>query len=168
MLMQQLHSAPGQQLHQSPSVDAVYVDRGRALLLELRAQDLLSADSLDITSLPSVSSADVALSSLFRRSSSKPLLHSVSQHNSPVVGRSRKLSDPFSVKLGRMGQGSDSEEEEEGGLGGRGAFERRSHSMLHLKTSFRKRKPKFASSSSVELTSRKPSGKIPHPLAPYT
>lgn len=147
MMMEQV-TAHQHQLYQPPNVDAVYVDRGRSLLLELRAQDLLNQDSLHSTPLPSVVSADMALSSLFRRSK-KPILHSMSQHSSPALTRTKRLTETVGggavgIKLSKSTsfdriQGSDSEEEGEGEED-QVVFERRSHSMLHLKSSFRKRR----------------------------
>lgn len=164
MLMQQVAAPSMSDSNLSPSVDAVYVDRGRALLLELRAQDLLNLEGSEAGPLPSLSSADVAVHSVFRRTS-RPLVSSVSQL---ATSRSRKISDPFGINRNTM-DGSDSEEEEKFVPVGKG-LRRRSQSMLHLKPNFRQRKPQKAvskglSSSSGELAGRK---KVAAPRPPYT
>lgn len=162
MLMQQVSAPSVSDGNLSPSVDAVYVDRGRALLLELRAQDLLNLEGTESGSLPALGSADVAVHSVFRRSS-RPLVTSASHQ---ATSRSRKMSDPFGLNRNTI-DGSDSEEEDGVGVGG---ARRRSQSMLHLKPSFRQRKAQKAaskgfSSSSGELLGRK---NIATPRPPYT
>lgn len=168
VLMQQVSTQLPSAEHQLPSVDAVYVDRARALLLELRAQDLLNLDQDCSTPLPSLVSADAMLSSVFRRSS-KGLVHSVSQHGiAATSSKPRKLSDSVNPWLlnTRPTKLSDSEEDESPGEGAFSRSNRRSHSMLHLKTSFRKRKAEQSKSvSSVEQTTSKTT-KPPRP--PFT
>lgn len=171
MLMQQVaaHFLPDPR--SSPSVDAVYVDRGRTLLLELRAQDLLGMDSGDSTPFPSLVSADAALSSVFRRSS-KPLVSSVSQYSSPVF-KSKKMSEPFGIKFDRpsFDRESDSEEEEEedGPMASTHGFPHRSHSLLHLKRNFHQRRAhqslRKGSASSLERGS---GSQNKTPRLPYT
>ena len=139
MLMQQVSvpSLPNVAHHPSPSVDAVYVDRGRALLLDLRAQDLLNLDEAETTPLPSLVSADLAVHSLFRRSS-RPLVTSLSQHS--LAPSKKKMADPFGISSkSNVDNGSDSEEEGVV-IGGRANHTRRTQSMLHLKPHFRQRK----------------------------
>lgn len=131
---------------QMPSVDVVYIDRGRALLLELRAQDLLSRDFEEISSLPSLQSADSALACLSTHLT-RQLLRSSSQHSSSAVN-TRKLSDPFGVRfLSVGGPGdrvaiSDSDDDDVLGVASDwpSSIAHRSHSMLHLKRPFRQRK----------------------------
>jgi hypothetical protein len=156
MLMQQFSTPslpiPG---HLSPTVDAVYVDRGRALLLELRAQDLLNLDDMGANPLPSLASADSAVSSVFRRTS-RQLVTSVSQRT-----KGRKLSDSFSIGINSVDNGSDSDEEVDG------ANCRRTQSMLHLKQNFRQRKAQQIATKniSLELASKKI---VAGPRPPYT
>lgn len=164
MLMQQVSAPSVSDVSISSSVDAVYVDRGRALLLDLRAQDLLNLESTESGSLPALSSADVAVHSVFRRTS-LPLVTSVS---SLTTSRSRKVSDPFGLNKDSV-EVSDSEEEE-GVAVVTGRLRRRSQSMLYLKPHFRQRKPpqKVVSkgfSSSRELSGRK---NVAAPRPPYT
>lgn len=151
---------------QPPSVDAVYVDRGRALLLDLRAQDLLNQDTS--SALPSLISADAALSSAFRRLS-RPLISSVSQHSSLVPDKPRKLSDPFGIKLSKSSidvVGSESEEEDSvvGGSGHPRSL--RSRSMLHLRPSFRQRRKRTVTVSHADGPSKK-NPKAPRPPHTY-
>ena len=169
MLMQQVTAPSNGHAPNSytPSLDAVYVDRGRALLLDLRAQDLLNQDFRDSSLLPALISADIALRSVFRRSS-KPLLSVVSQHSvhSPPSARVRKHSDPFGIRSSSS-KGSESDEDEEEGPHLVGS--RRSHSMLHLKPNFRQRKVRsqrgdFPSSGDLR-TSKKG---ITTPRPPYS
>ena len=183
MLMLQRVSNPQPGIVAPPSVDAVYVDRGRALLLELRAQDLLNPDNTaegEATApLPALISADVALRSLFRRSSQQLVTQSASHHGLPASGHQRKLSDPlFTISTnsvvdvgggrGGGGGGGGSDSEEEGGA----SMPRRSQSMLHLKPSFRQRRLKRAKGGSLGA-SRAPSSAsssktVAVPRPPYT
>lgn len=168
MLMQQVSAPllPSAAQDLSPSVDAVYVDRGRALLLELRAQDLLNLDDAETTPLPNLISADLAVHSLFRRSS-RPLVASLSS----LTPSKKKLVDPFGIGAkGSIDDGSDSEEE---GVvvGSRANHTRRTQSMLHLKPHFRQRKgqqaavAKGSSAGSGEVASKK---NVATPRPPYT
>lgn len=150
-----------------PGVDAVYVDRGRGLLLDLRAQDLLNQDTGDSAPLPALVSADVALHSVFRRSS-RPLVVSASHlgNLAAAAGGNRKL--PSFVATGRnsFDGGSDSDDEAPP-IGGT----RRTQSMLHLKPHFRQRKAqrdvaRGASLDSGEGGSRKST--MATPRQPYT
>lgn len=170
MLMQQVTAPSNSHTPSShaPSLDAVYVDRGRALLLDLRAQDLLNQDFRDSSLLPALISADIALRSVFRRSS-KPLLSVVSQHSvhsPPSSSRVRKHSDPFGFRASSS-KGSESDEEE-GPESGHLDRSRRSHSMLHLKPSFRQRKrsQRGDSPSSGDLRTSKKGITTPRP--PYS
>ena len=139
MLMQQqpLHHS---RMNHPPNVDAVYVDRGRALLLELRAQDLLNRDLEHFSSIPCLLSADTALSSLFTRSSRPPVATS-SQRDHVSPKKSRKATDPiFGVRFNsarRLSiEGSESDDE----VGGSSEKPFRTQSMVHVKPSFRQRK----------------------------
>lgn len=163
MLMQQVSAPSLPDTSLSLSVDAVYVDRGRALLLELRTQDLLNVESLEASPLPTLASADSAVHSLFRRSSQQ-LVTSASQRGSLTPAKGRKLSDPFGISRNNIDEGSDSEDD--GVVVGR-ANRRRTQSMLHLKPHFRQRKAatKGSSSGSGELAGRK---NIAAPRPPYT
>ena len=87
MLMQQ-HPEPRPLLPQTtPTVDAVYINRARALIMELRAMDVLAQcdaeTTLSHTPTPAVTSADVCLATSVaqatQRQSSRQLTHSVSQ-----------------------------------------------------------------------------------------
>lgn len=166
MLMQQVTAplnghAPSSH---APILDAVYVDRGRALLLDLRAQDLLNQDFRDSSQLPALISADIALRSVFRHSS-KPLLSVVSQHSVHI--RVRKHSDPFGIRTASS-KGSESDEEE-GPESGHFDRPRRSHNMLQLKPSFRQRKVRSQrgdSPSSGDLHTSKKG--ITSPRPPYS
>lgn len=183
MLMQQSSRCLPQH-GQPPNVDAIYVDRGRSLLLELKTQDLFHHDD-NHSLLPSLLSADMALASRFNRSSSKHSI-SASQHSSPFLSGKRKLSDSSDFKSslamkfgsstdvsaagggggGDDGSDSDGETPDGTGSGGGGSkkIHRRSHSMLQLKPNFRHRKMTIRSTDSF-------SGKvqaIKTPCPPYT
>ena len=140
MLLQQTTPPPSPQGGSCPSVDAVYVDRGRSLLLELRAQDFLNQDLGETSPFPSLLSADIALASLFTHSSKQPTSH----HNSPISSRTRKLSDPlFGIRFGSTrslstteGVAAASDSDDDDAIAG----PLRSHSVIYLKPSFRKRK----------------------------
>ena len=164
-----------------PNVDAIYVDRGRSLLLDLRTQDVFNQS--DSTPLPSLISADIALSSAFRRSSQQLLLSSFTNSTQHKPKPARKLSDSFSGQVGRPsrqlnrtslsvdgGEASDSEEEVDSGLMMMGGSGKRSYSMLHLTQSFRQRRDSYQQSSlkafTADITSSKKGIKKPRP--PYT
>lgn len=166
MLMQQVSAPSLPDSDMPPSVDAVYVDRGRALLLELRAQDLLNLEGTESSPLPTLTSADVVVHSVFRRSS-RQLLSSASHHSSPMPSRSRKLSDPFGITRNIIDAGSDSEEE---GVAVGGAHRRRSQSMLNLKPIFRQRKAQrgMARGSSLGGTELSIKRSVSAPRPPYT
>lgn len=146
MLMQEgTHPPPGpaHSMHM-PSVDAAYIDRGRALLLELRAQDLFSCEFEEKSSLPSLQSADSLLASLSTRLTRR--LQLMSQHSRSGTASSRKLSDPSGMHFlsqeapGDKFSGTDDDDV----LGvpdwSGSSSPHRSHSMLHLKRTFRQRK----------------------------
>ncbi len=147
MLMQESLPPPPDQFLHMPSVDAVYIDRGRALLVQLKAQDLFMQDFEGISALPSIQTADSALSSMTTKLASL-LKRSSSQRSSPFI--SKKLSDSLGIRSSVVNRsfsvrssnaktgGSDSDNE---GLPTKGsASPQRSHSMLHQKRTFRKRK----------------------------
>ena len=142
-----------------PSLDPMYVSKGRSLLYELRMQDLFNPDLGQNTPLPSLLSADVALASHLARSN-RQLSSSRSYHSSPITSnRVRKLSDPVfprfnSARKLSFEAGSDSDDEDNAaGSIQKSSGHVRSHSMLHLKTSFRQRKQKHQlhANSSAEL-----------------
>ena len=140
MLMQGSTQPPSGHAHSMhmPSVDAVYIDRGRALLMELRAQDLLSCDFEAMSSLPSLQSADLALFSLSTHLTRQ--LQSL-QRSSSVTVRERELSDPPSILLSQEEKFVRSSDNHELGVSS-SSLPRRTHSMLHLKRPFRQRKVK--------------------------
>ena len=148
MLMQDmLPPPPGHaQFRHTPSVDAMYVDRGRALLVQLKAQDLFLQDFEEISSLPSVQMADSALSPISSKLTAQ-VKRSSSHRSSPLISHRKKNSDPlglrnlstnrsFSVRNSK--NESDSEEDDRNSK--HSSSPRRSHSMLHQRRTFRKRK----------------------------
>lgn len=157
-----------------PSVDAVYVDRGRSLLLGLRAQDLFNQYDSPCTSLPGLISADIALTSAFRRSSQQFL--AFSSNRTQLKSKSTRnsfseLSRPCIFVDGGGGGGEGvggSESEEEVDVGGIGK-RLRSQSMLHLKQSFRQRRTSQQRLAPSKLfTAELASKKIKKPRPPYT
>ena len=125
-----------------PSVDAVYIDRGRALLLELKAQDLLSCNLEAISSIPSLQCADSTLISLSTHLKSQWIPSASPQHSPSTSFRNRKFSDPSGGYYQAEPGASDSEEDlpDTGSDWSSSPSPHRSHSMLHLKRPLRQKK----------------------------
>jgi len=160
MLMRETLPPPPGHVHlrHTPSVDAMYVDRGRALLVQLKAQDLFLQDFEEISSLPSIQMADSALFSVSGKLTAQ-VKRSSSHRSSPLISRKKKNSDPLSLRNLSVNRSfsvrssthklneSDSEGDDKASKSS--SSPHRSHSMLHQRRTFRKRKLSAGSQSSL-------------------